>query len=137
MAHTPFFAYISQRRDWGRHTPLFLGRLRMSFFRGVARWLVALLPLSVCRLASRLPVLAFLLAFFARLPCRRVFVRPSCFRAILPRSRACFWRSRVWRCVVRFAVSILTPFFAVSRLVSARLVQSIKAIKKAPKKGNF
>lgn len=45
--------------------------------------------------------------------------------------RRAFVRFRVWRCVVRFAVSILTPFFAVSRLVSARLVYYIKATKKA------
>ncbi len=75
--------------------------------------------------------------FFARLRRRRVFVRPSCFRAILPRFRACFWRLRVWRCVVRFAVSILTPFLAVSRLVSARLVYSVKAIKKPQKRAIF
>ena len=65
------------------------------------------------------------------------FPRRRDFRAILPRFRACFGRLRVWRCVVRFAVSILTPFFAVSRLVSARLVQSIKATKKACFRGNF
>lgn len=48
-----------------------------------------------------------------------------------------FWRFRVWCCVVRFAVPVLTPFFAVSRLVSARLVYYINAIKKARFRGNF
>lgn len=81
-----------------------------------------------------LPVVARLLAFFRSFtlsPCVCPSVR------ILPRFRACFGRSRVWRAVVRFAVSILTPFFAVSRLVSARLVYSVKAIKKARFRGNF
>ena len=93
--------------------------------------LLRALSFTVC------PFRRFFWRFFARLRCRRVFVRPCRFRAFLPRFRACFWRLRVWRCVVRFAVSILTPFLWVFRLVSARLVQSIKAIKKARFSGNF
>lgn len=74
-----FFAYILHRRDWGRHTPLFLGRLRLSFFRGspcsargVRRWIF-----SPCFVAVyRLPVSARLLPFLGAFPLS-VSVSPS------------------------------------------------------------
>ena len=78
-----------------------------------------------CRIFS-----PFILAFFRPFtlsPCVCPSVLLSCDFAPFP---CVFWRFRVWRCGVRFAVFILTPFSAVSRLVSARLVQSIKEIKK-------
>lgn len=82
--------------------PSFLGRLRLSFFRGrgvdrggglspcsaCRSWIAfALLPLSVCRLAYRLPVLAFLLAFFCPFslsPCVCPSVWISCDFAPFP-----------------------------------------------------
>ena len=134
-----------------RHIHLFLGRLRLSFFRGSAwrgGWwqsvsggagcrpapLVAFGGGGFCRRASwRFTVCPFRLVFClfsARFPFRRVFVRPSCFRAFLPRFRACFGRLRVCRAVIRCALSILTPFFARLRRFFARLVYLFKAIKK-------
>lgn len=79
----------------------------------------------------------FFCPFSARFRCRRVFVRPSCFRAFLPRFRACFGVLRVCRSVIRCDVSVLRLFLSRSRRFLARLVQSIKAIKKARFRGNF
>lgn len=84
-----FFAYILQRRDWGRHTPLFLGRLRLSFFRGVRS------PCFVGGAFSLCPFRFVFCPFLARFRCGWVFGRRCGFRSFLGGLTAFFWALRI------------------------------------------
>ena len=114
------YCCVARHRHIGVH--LFLGRLRLSFFRGRPAPLVAFG--GFCRRASwRFAVCPFRLVFCpfsARFPFRRVFVRPSFFRAFLPRFRACFGRLSV--CPLRrfHFNALFRPFTAFFR--SARAI---------------
>ena len=137
-----------------RHIHLFFGTASAVLFSwlGVARWLVAIRerwrrfsPCSACGVAVDFVDvlrggLAFRLVFCpfsARFRCRRVFVRPSRFRAFLPRFRACFGVLRVCRSVRLFLACRFWAFFGrfLARCGLAWIF--IQGNKKSPFKGQF